>query len=173
MKDEADIFSKESIEFATVAKEFTHFLEQAKTMSKERFVDTAAKMLPLLYLKGMLLPNIDDYDDSYAGKFVKEADWSFVQQTTAAKLGEDDEYVEVHDYAVFNSYDFITVPASELFADLYQETGDFIGAFHTGMPPVIACALHDCKDNFANYWGIRTIELAKLLHKIKFLNSDK
>jgi hypothetical protein len=41
MNDNELIYTKESIEFATVAKEFLAFLESASKMTKEDFIDTS------------------------------------------------------------------------------------------------------------------------------------
>ena len=50
------IFDKNTVEFVTVAAEFCGFLERARDMKRYDFVDTALKILPLLYLKATLLP---------------------------------------------------------------------------------------------------------------------
>ena len=50
------IFDRNVVEFVTVAAEFCRFLEQAEGMKRTDFVDTILKMLPLLYLKAILLP---------------------------------------------------------------------------------------------------------------------
>ena len=55
-KDSLVIFDKNVIEFVTVAAETCGFLERTETLSKDEFVDTSLKMLPLLYLKANLLP---------------------------------------------------------------------------------------------------------------------
>ena len=50
------IFDKNTVEFVTVAAEYCGFLERARDMKRYDFVDTALKILPLLYLKATLLP---------------------------------------------------------------------------------------------------------------------
>ncbi|PLX07167.1 MAG: hypothetical protein C0596_12290 [Marinilabiliales bacterium] len=45
-------------------------MEAAKDMNSEEFIDKSIKILPLLYLKGSLLPKIEDYDENYVEKFV-------------------------------------------------------------------------------------------------------
>lgn len=168
MNDKELIYTKESIEFATVAKEFLAFLESASKMKKDDFIDTSVKLLPLLYLKGVLLPEVIEFDDDYTEKFVTESTWSYIQQIAAAKLDEDDNYVQIQDAGVVNSMDYLNVGLSELFADLYQEIGDFIGAYRTGTDEIMLSALYYCRENFKNYWGIRALVLQKSLHEIKF-----
>lgn len=166
------IYTKESIEFATVAKEFLAILEAAAKMSKEDFLNTSIKILPLLYLKGELLPEVEDFDDDYTEKFVDESTWSYIQQIAAAKLDEDDNYVQVQDAGVVNSMDYLNVGLSELFADLYQEIGDFIGAYRTGTDEIMLAALFYCRENFKSYWGIRSLVLMNNLHQIKYKTEE-
>lgn len=172
MKDYNIVYSKETVEFATVAKEFAAFLENSKDISSEKFIDTSLKILSLLYLKGVLIPKIEDYDDDYLEKYVTEADWSYIQQVTAAKLGEYDEYVQVQDGGLMNTVDYFNVALSELFADLYQDIGNFIASFRTGNDEIILAALFFCKQNFETYWGIRLLILLQHLHRIKFIENE-
>ena len=55
------IFERNSIEFVTVAAEYCAFLErcQQQPPSRRRFLDTAVKLLPLLYLKATLIPECE------------------------------------------------------------------------------------------------------------------
>ena len=48
------IFDKNSIEFVTVAAEYCAFIERVRGAERKVFVDTALKILPLLYLKASL-----------------------------------------------------------------------------------------------------------------------
>jgi len=166
------IYNKEAIEFATVAKEYLAFLESAKDISKEEFLNKSVRILPLLYLKGSLLTPVDEFNDDFTEKFVDESSWSYIQQIVAAKLGEDDEYVQVQDAGVVNSMDYLNVGLSELFSDIYQETGDFIGAYRTEVDETMLAALYYCQQNFETYWGIRVLVLLKSLHEIKY-KTDK
>ncbi len=166
------IYTKETIEFAVVAKEFLSFLESSQASSKDEFIDTSLKILPLLYLKALQLPKVEDFDDDFSEKFVDEATWSYIQQITSAKLGEDDQYVQVQDATVMNSLDSLNVGLSELYADLYQDIGDFIGAFRLGIDDTMLAALFYCQENFKTYWGIRNLILLKNLHEIKFKTED-
>ena len=168
MENLSVLYNKEAIEFATVAREYLSFLETAKNLSKEEFIDKSEKLLPLLYLKGSLLPKIEDFNEDSLEKFVDETIWSHIQQIASAKLDEDDEYVQLQDASVVNSLDYLNIGLSELFADLYQEMGDFIGAYRIGNDDLMLAALFVCKDNFSSYWGIRILVLLKSIHQIKY-----
>ena len=49
------VYSKNVIEFVTVAAETCLFLEHAADLSRPDFIQKSVKMLPLLYLKASLL----------------------------------------------------------------------------------------------------------------------
>lgn len=169
--DYSEIYRRETLEFVTVAKEFVAFMESAKDVSKEEFIDTSIKILPLLYLKGVLLPDFSDENDEYLEKFVDENTWSYIQNVAFSKLEEDDEYVQINDSAA-NTLDDINVPLSELFADIYQEMADLMGAFRTENDNVMQAALYCCKYNFSTYWGIRLLKILNALHEIKFTREN-
>ena len=57
------IFDKNTVEFVTVAAEYCAFLEQARSRRPLDFVETALKLLPLLYLKASLLPPCEPIGD--------------------------------------------------------------------------------------------------------------
>ncbi|MDL2262411.1 DUF5063 domain-containing protein [Bacteroidales bacterium OttesenSCG-928-I21] len=173
MKDYTILYQKEAIEFVTVAKEYLSFMEESKNLSKDNFIDKSVKILPLLYLKGVLLPTICDFDEDYLEKFVDETTWSYIQQIASAKLDDDDEYTQIQDISIVSSIDSLNVGLSEIFADLYQEMGDIIGAYRIGNDESMLVALHYCQENFESYWGIRLLVLLKKLHDIKYINQNK
>lgn len=168
MENYSVLYNKESIEFVTVAREYLSFMESAKNISKENFIDKSLKILPLLYLKGILLSKVDEFDDEYLEKFVDESTWSYIQQIAAAKLDSDDEYTQIQDLSVVSNMDYLNIGLSEIYADIYQEMGDIIGAYRIGNDDSMMAALHYCQDNFESYWGVRILVLMKSLHKIKF-----
>jgi len=168
MTDFSIIYQKEALEFVTVAKEYLALMEAAKSMTPTEFIKDSIKVLPLLYFKGTSLPEIPDYQEEYVEKFVDEPTWSYIQQAAAAKLGENDEYVQIQDVSVVNSMDYLNVGLSELFADIYQEMGDVIGAYRLAQDETMQAALFFCKENFASYWGIRILVLLQNLHQIKY-----
>jgi len=50
------VYSKNVLEFVTVANEFCNWLEGTPTFERREFIETGRKMLPLLYLKASVLP---------------------------------------------------------------------------------------------------------------------
>ena len=56
-KENNPIYERNTLEFVTVALEFCTFVENAGNTGLFDFLDKAAKILPLLYLKATLLPD--------------------------------------------------------------------------------------------------------------------
>lgn len=81
------IFDKNTVEFVTVAAEFCGFLERARDMKCYDFVDTALKILPLLYLKATLLPPCEPIGEDEPETFVTEEDYELIRRAIAGVLG--------------------------------------------------------------------------------------
>ena len=73
------IFDKNSIEFVTVAAEYCGFIERSRGAERNVFVDTALKILPLLYLKASLIPECEMIGEEDLEVFVTEEDYDCVQ----------------------------------------------------------------------------------------------
>jgi hypothetical protein len=116
----------------------------------------------------MALSNPALNDDSFLEKFVKETHWIYIQHIISDFLGEDDIYSQLQDDNIISDNDYINISLSEIYADLYQEFGDIIGAFKTENEDIMLAALQCCFDNFRTYWGIRALLLLMNIHKIIF-----
>ena len=90
------IFDKNTVEFVTVAAEFCGFLERARDMKRYDFVDTALKILPLLYLKATLLPPCEPIGEDEPETFVTEEDYELIRRAIAGVLGAKDDYLDVY-----------------------------------------------------------------------------
>ena len=62
-KENNPIYERNTLEFVTVALEFCTFVETAGEKGLFDFVDKAVKLLPLLYLKATLLPDVEPDED--------------------------------------------------------------------------------------------------------------
>ncbi len=172
MEDNNIVYDKNIVEFIAVCNEFAGFLEKSRSIPRNDFINTSLKILPLLYLKAGLLPNVELPENIDIEKFVDENRWTFIQNSVAYILADMDEYVEVQDMSIDRSLDYLNISLSELFADIYQDIGDLICSFKLFDDNITAAAVYECKNNFESYWGIRLIILLENLHKIKFLKSE-
>ena len=140
------IFDKNSIEFVTVAAEYCAFIERVQTTSRKKFVDTALKILPLLYLKATLIPECE-------------------------MIGEDALEVFLPDMIYSDTP--IKKCISEDLADIYQDLKDFIGVFQLGMNASMNDSLCLCKEHFAEFWGQRLVNTMRALHDVKYNSREE
>ena len=87
------IFERNSVEFVTVAAQYCTFLEDVQGMEREEFVDTVLKILPLLYVKALLLPEMEMIDDSEELEtYVTEETYALMNAQLADIIGDRDDY---------------------------------------------------------------------------------
>lgn len=166
------VFSKNIIEFVTVAKEFCIFVENAKSESKFDFISKSQKLLSLLYVKASLIPEITETFDEYTEKFLSEEDWNNIQQQVAEKLGSHEFFLEVLEPIVQYSDDKISVSLSEIFADIYQNLIDFLTLFRIGSNEQMHDAIWECKNSFEQYWGPRLLSALTAIHSILYSEDE-
>jgi len=169
------IFDRNVVEFVTVAAEFCGYLERSEGVSRCEFTDTLLKLLPLLYLKGIMLPEckrIDEEDE--LEHFVTEDEYEVLRLTMADVMGSLDDYLDV--FVADMKYSDIPIrkTISEDLADIWQDIKNFICLFRTGVNQTMNDALVECRENFANYWGQTLVNMLRALHEVKYnLDEDE
>ena len=93
-KEENPIYERNTLEFVTVALEYCTFVETAGNTGLFDFVDKATKLLPLLYLKASLLPEVESEEETELELSVSEDMYESVRSRIAGLLGERDSYLE-------------------------------------------------------------------------------
>ena len=166
------IFDKNSIEFVTVAAEYCGFIERSREVGKQSFVDTALKILPLLYLKASLIPECELMGEGDLETFVTEDDYEYVRRSIAKVMGPQDDYLEVFHPDMAYSDTPIKKCISEDLADIYQDLKDFISVFQLGLNVTMNDSLYVCKEHFAEFWGQRLVNTMRALHDVKYHTSD-
>ena len=166
------IFDKNSIEFVTVAAEYCGFIERSREVGKQSFVDTALKILPLLYLKASLIPECELMGEDDLETFVTEDDYEYVRRSIAKVMGPQDDYLEVFHPDMAYSDTPIKKCISEDLADIYQDLKDFISVFQLGLNVTMNDSLYVCKEHFAEFWGQRLVNTMRALHDVKYHTSD-
>ena len=58
-RTENPIYAHDTLEFVTVAAEYCALLEKSEERTEDELVGTLLKLLPLLYMKAQLLPDVD------------------------------------------------------------------------------------------------------------------
>lgn len=169
MEEKSDIvFSRNTVEFVTVAAEFCAYLEQANTRTRKEFVDTMLKILPLLYLKAQMLPNEERINDEDLEDFVSEDSYEILRINISDLLGDKDTYLDVFVEEMKYSDTPITKNISEDLADIYQDIKNFVCLFQVGINETMHDAIIECNEHFRLYWGQRTVNTLRALHDIAY-----
>ena len=163
------IFERNSVEFVTVAAQYCQFLENVEGMEREEFIDTVLKILPLLYVKALLLPEMELIDeDDILETCVTEETYSMMNAKLADIMGDRDDYLDLFVEDMKYSDQPITRYISEGLADIYQDIKDFIFVFRQGVNRNMHNALATCQDNFKLYWGQKLVNTLRALHEVKY-----
>ncbi|MDR1682111.1 MAG: DUF5063 domain-containing protein [Candidatus Symbiothrix sp.] len=162
------VFSKYTIDFARAALEYCTFVENAKDSDKKTFTDNMTKILPLLYLKVSIIPNIKVNYESDLNSKVNEQLYAQVEQNIAELLGDDNLYLETFHPDIKLSDSPVAVKISEDLADIYQDLGNFIAVFKNGQKETMNDSLIFCIENFCRYWGQRLVNALRALHYIQY-----
>ena len=168
---ELPVYSRNVVEFVTVAVEYCNFIEKSQEISSLEFSQAINKILPLTYLKASMLPNIESEEENSTEDFVTEEIYNFILSSISSKLGENDLDCEVPETASQNEEN-TTATLSEIIADIYQDLKNFVMSYRTGEEYIMNEALWVCKQNFEQFWGIRLLAAQTPFHKLIYGNRD-
>lgn len=162
------IYQHDVIEFAQVAVQFCAQLERANETEHSEFIDKLLKLIPLLYMKAQLLPEVESDGDFLPDDFVTEQDYNFVLTSVAQQLGDDDMYLDIVTDEMLQTDDTQWKRVSEHLADAYQPLRNFLAAYQRGVEECMHDALWALHDSFAQYWGEALTSALLRLHRIKY-----
>ena len=162
------VFSRNTVEFVTVAAEFCAYLERTNEQHRKDFVDTLLKLLPLLYLKAQMLPDEESISDDELEEFVTEDCYEVLRITIAELLAEKDSYLDVFVADMKYSDTPITKSISEDLADIYQDIKNFVSLFKLGINETMHDAIIACNEHFKQYWGQTLVNTLRALHDIRY-----
>ena len=166
------VYSKNTIEFVTVANEFCRFIEGLSNEPAPDFLLKVQKILPLLYLKTSVLPVFESDEEVLLEKFVSEVDYNFLQQKIMNLLGGYDDYKEVFDQGMQFSDQALPASISENLTDIYQDLKDFVMSYQVGNDLIMQEALWECLNNFRTFWGQKLVNCQRAVHELVYGDID-
>ena len=166
--DSKVVFDRNVVEFVTVAAEYCAFVEQSGERSPEQTIDVLLKLLPLLYLKASMLPEMEQDGMTVLEDSVTESDYEWIRSAMAAAVGADDDYLEVFTDGMQYSDVPVRKTISEDLADIYQPLKNFVQSFKSGINEIMAEAAALCRDQFIEYWGQTLTCVLRALHSIRY-----
>lgn len=160
------VYSKKVVEFVTLAGEFCDSVENVRNFSAEENLRKMQVILPLLYMKAVLLPRTEQVLDDEPEKYVTEMDYNVLQQRWLEVLAENDSYYEVFDPDIQFREETATASISENLMDIYQDLKDFITSYSLGDESIMNDALYDCIFHFGEFWGQRLVNVLRAIHML-------
>lgn len=166
------VFSRNTVEFITVAAEFCAYLERAGELTRKEFASIMLKILPLMYLKAQMLPNRERVSDDELENFVTEDSYEILRMTLAELFAEKDTYLDVFVTDMKYSDTPITKNISEDLADIYQDIKNFICLFKIGVNEIMHDAIVECNAHFREYWGQTLVNTLRAIHETEYNTTD-
>jgi hypothetical protein len=162
---ESTVYSENVLGFNVLATQYCQILDKLSLLSQRDFVDKCHRLLPLIYLKAIILPDTEAMDADMIDKSVTQEEWEEVFRAVALKLKGVDSYTEVLD-ALNNDQQMTSL--SEGFADIYQDLKDYLALYNMGTPEIMNDAIWECKNNFKEFWGQRLVNILRVLHHLLY-----
>lgn len=166
------VYSKNVIEFVTVAKEFCEFLEGAEQYPRSEFITIATRIIPLLYLKASMVSRVEAEMEDEIEKVVDEMTYAHIQNVLESKLGRFNDYLEVFNQDMQRSDTPVIAYIAEDLADIYQDLKDFISAYRIGVKEIMNDAVSVVQANFELYWGQKAVNTLRALHALLYGEDD-
>ena len=168
---ENPIYAHDTLEFVTVAAEYCALLERTtdnRPQTTDELVSTLLKLLPLLYMKVQLLPEMET-DGAFVPKDqVTEDDYNYVRDGLYSLLHEHDEYEMLVWDEDMQTEESRWCSVSEGLADIYQALRNFVAVYQQRLEPCMLDALWQVKEDFELYWGQTLLDTLRQLHKIRY-----
>ncbi len=166
------VYSKNVVEFVTVANEYCALVEKVAKYSAPENLQKLQKMLPLLYLKATLLPKTELVLDDELGKYITELDYNVIHQKWLQLLGENDDFYEVFDPGIQFGQETVTASVSENLMDIYQDLKNFLISYSIGNEEVMNDALYECELHFEEFWGQQLVNVLRAVHMLVYSGID-
>lgn len=167
------VFSRNTVEFVTVAAEYCAYIERANEHDRKEFTGTLLKLLPLLYIKAQMLPEDTPINEDNLEIFVTEDSYEVVRLTLLDLFGEADAYLDVFVADMKYSDTPITKSISEDLADIYQDVKNFVTQFRLGINETMHDAILECREHFRLYWGQTLVNTLRALHDLEYNMPDE
>jgi hypothetical protein len=170
--DSDPVYSRNVVEFVAVANEFCKYAEHASKLKGDELLKILQRILPLMYLKASLLPQLEPFFEDGNEKFVTEADWTEINETLKEKFGTANDYLDVFDEKINETEGPVVSGISENMADIYQDMKDFLLLYQTGTAEVMNDAVWECRMNFENFWGQKLVNSMRAIHKFIYSGEE-
>lgn len=170
--DSNSVSSKNVMEMLTVANEYCHFCEKAYQYPVDDILSYLQKIMPLLYLKGSLVPAVVVKNPEANERFVTEENYEIIFNELRNKFKPKDEFWLIEN-TQSNDNEPLKVSLAENLTDIYQDLKDFVLLYAKGTESAKENSVHDCKKFFENHWGVRLVQSQNYIHQLVYAGKIK
>ncbi|MFU8844506.1 MAG: DUF5063 domain-containing protein [Bacteroidales bacterium] len=157
------VYARNTLEFLTVCNDFCITVSTSE-MNSSSLTDYLVKVLPLLYLKASLLPDIDVVNPDMNQRFVTQEEWQNLFLKLRKIFGTYDEFWYTD--PIGEAPEPIKGSLSEHLADIFQDLQDFLQLYQRNSLDAKENALHEVSGSFKRYWGYQLVNAHKTLHHV-------
>lgn len=157
------VHSKGVVEMITVANDFCSFMEKSEEYTKDELLRYLERILPLIYIKASLLPEITVEDEDAVEHYVTEEQWEFLFNVIRNKFGEDDIFFYINNQEK-SQQDPIRASIAENLTDIYQDLKDFLLLYQKPLTIFRQNAVKDCRQLFQTRYGFLLVNVHQAIH---------
>jgi hypothetical protein len=168
---ENQVASKIVLEMIAVANDFCSSMEQADRHARKDLLTYLQRILPLIYIRASLLPDLVAQDEDAIEHYVTEEQWENLFNQLREKFGEEDLYYFIN-LSEKSNQDAIRGSLSENLADIYQDLKDFLLLYQKPLVTFRENAVMDCKRLFETRFGSRIVNALTAIHAILYGNLE-
>ncbi|MDR1180791.1 MAG: DUF5063 domain-containing protein [Bacteroidales bacterium] len=158
------IETKNTRELYLVATQFCTFMENIHTFEPRQIIDYLLKIMPLMYLKGALIQDIQVDETVACEQFVTEEQYELLYLKLKDKLTEM-EFFESYN---LQENETKTYSICEILTDIYQDMKDFVLLYNKNTLTTQENALLMHKKYFIYTWGKYITILLSYLHQLAY-----
>ncbi len=163
MNPDDPVYNRKVLDLITVAHDYCLFMEKADEYPVNDILNYLQKVLPLLYLKGSLLPEVIPDNEDFAERFVMEEEWEALFNIISAKLGKNDIFYQIHPLDSLQDTPK-KLSLAENCADIYQDLKDFLFLYQKNTYSAKENAVLQCFELFKTHWGIKITQMIPAIH---------
>lgn len=167
MNENNYLYSQRVLDFITISTEFCKYLEQCEDKSLENFTSVMRGLLPMLYLKTILIGNVTEVA-GWNEKKLTEEDYNFIRSNIARLMGDKDDFLDVFVADFKYSEHPVLCTISENLADIYQQLRELVETFREGYEESMQVALYETIEEFKLQWGQKLLNALRAIHDASF-----
>ena len=163
--EENFLYSPAVLDFVRVSTEYCRCLEQCGDMDRTTFCRTMRALLPMVYLKATMMPDVPEAEGWNEPQLTEE-DYDFVRHAVARVMADQDDFLDVFVEDFKYSEQPLLCTISENLADVYQMLRELAATFQEEHPEAMTVALYDTMEEFRLQWGQKLLGALRALHEL-------